>query len=560
VKIDTSNQIKELLVDSIKKNIKQNKFQITDIPEPILLATKNKSHGDIATNIALQLSRIVKINPMDIAHFIINNIDVKNNIIEKVEIAKPGFINIWFKSNWLYQIVKEIQDKGKDYGKIDMGKGKRIQVEFVSVNPTGPLHVGHGKCAVVGDALSSILKAAGFSVEKEYYINDQGKQIDILGNSVQVRYEILLGENREFPSDGYKGEYIIDIAKEIVNQYGDRFKGIDDQETLEFFKEFTLKKISAEIKKDLENFGVNFDVWFSEKSLYKKGRLQEVLTILDQRGFIYKEKGAVWVKTTAFDDEKDRVVIRENGIPTYFASDIAYHQDKYQRGFDKVIDVWGADHHGYIDRMKAAMKALGYPPDFFDVLIVQFVTLIKEGREVGMSTRGGEFITLKDLINEVGKDVARYFFLMRSYDSHTEFDLDIAKSQSMENPVYYIQYAHARICSIIKKAELAGIKLNGLDIDNINLQLLNTEEELKLIKKMSSLKDVIRKSAVTWKPHLLTTYLYDLASVFHKYYTVHRIIVEDAELSKSRLILINCTRIVLLNALNLLGISAPESM
>jgi len=560
VKIDTSNQIKELLVDSIKKNIKQNKFQITDIPEPILLATKNKSHGDIATNIALQLSRIVKMNPMDIAHFIINNIDVKNNIIEKVEIAKPGFINIWFKSNWLYQIVKEIQDKGKDYGKIDMGKGKRIQVEFVSVNPTGPLHVGHGKCAVVGDALSSILKAAGFSVEKEYYINDQGKQIDILGNSVQVRYEILLGENREFPSDGYKGEYIIDIAKEIVNQYGDRFKGIDDQETLEFFKEFTLKKISAEIKKDLENFGVNFDVWFSEKSLYKKGRLQEVLTILDQRGFIYKEKGAVWVKTTAFDDEKDRVVIRENGIPTYFASDIAYHQDKYQRGFDKVIDVWGADHHGYIDRMKAAMKALGYPPDFFDVLIVQFVTLIKEGREVGMSTRGGEFITLKDLINEVGKDVARYFFLMRSYDSHTEFDLDIAKSQSMENPVYYIQYAYARICSIIKKAELAGIKLNGLDIDNINLQLLNTEEELKLIKKMSSLKDVIRKSAVTWKPHLLTTYLYDLASVFHKYYTVHRIIVEDAELSKSRLILINCTRIVLLNALNLLGISAPESM
>jgi len=560
VKIDSSNQIKELLVDSIKKNIKQNKFQITDIPEPILLATKNKSHGDIATNIALQLSRIVKINPMDIAHFIINNIDVKNNIIEKVEIAKPGFINIWFKSNWLYQIVKEIQDKGKDYGKIDMGKGKRIQVEFVSVNPTGPLHVGHGKCAVVGDALSSILKAAGFSVEKEYYINDQGKQIDILGNSVQVRYEILLGENREFPSDGYKGEYIIDIAKEIVNQYGDRFKGIDDQETLEFFKEFTLKKISAEIKKDLENFGVNFDVWFSEKSLYKKGRLQEVLTILDQRGFIYKEKGAVWVKTTAFDDEKDRVVIRENGIPTYFASDIAYHQDKYQRGFDKVINVWGADHHGYIDRMKAAMKALGYPPDFFDVLIVQFVTLIKEGKEVGMSTRGGEFITLKDLINEVGKDVARYFFLMRSYDSHTEFDLDIAKSQSMENPVYYIQYAYARICSIIKKAELAGIKLNGLDIDNINLQLLNTEEELKLIKKMSSLKDVIRKSAVTWKPHLLTTYLYDLASVFHKYYTVHRIIVEDAELSKSRLILINCTRIVLLNALNLLGISAPESM
>ncbi|MCK5767527.1 MAG: arginine--tRNA ligase [Candidatus Atribacteria bacterium] len=558
MKIDLSNQVKEILIDSIKRNSEQNNFQIEEIPEIILLATKNKSHGDIATNIALQLSRIVKLSPMDIAHFIVGSIDAKNDVIEKMEIAKPGFINIWFKSNWLYQIVKEIRAKGKDYGKIDEGKGKRIQVEFVSVNPTGPLHVGHGKCAAVGDALSSILKAAGFYVEKEYYINDQGKQIDTLGRSVQARYNVLLGETIEFPSDGYKGEYIIDIAKEIISQYGERFKGIDNQETIEFFKEYTLKTISAEIKKDLETFGVNFDVWFSEKSLYEKDRLQEVLDILDQKGYIYKKNGAVWVKTTVFDDEKDRVVIRENGIPTYYASDIAYHQDKYQRGFEKVIDVWGADHHGYIDRMKAAMQALGYPPDFFDVLLVQFVTLIKEGKEVGMSTRGGEFITLKDLINEVGKDVARYFFLMRSYDSHTEFDLDIAKSQSMENPVYYIQYAYARICSIIKKAELAGIKFNG--IDKVNLPLLNSEEEVKLIKKLSSFKDVIRRSAITWKPHLLTTYLYDLASIFHKYYTVHRIITEDEELSKSRLMLIDCTRIVLLNALNILGISAPESM
>ena len=558
MKIDLSNQVKEILIDSIKRNSEQNNFQIEEIPEIILLATKNKSHGDIATNIALQLSRIVKLSPMDIAHFIVGSIDAKNDVIEKMEIAKPGFINIWFKSNWLYQIVKEIRAKGKDYGKIDEGKGKRIQVEFVSVNPTGPLHVGHGKCAAVGDALSSILKAAGFYVEKEYYINDQGKQIDTLGRSVQARYNVLLGETIEFPSDGYKGEYIIDIAKEIISQYGERFKGIDNQETIEFFKEYTLKTISAEIKKDLETFGVNFDVWFSEKSLYEKDRLQEVLDILDQKGYIYKKNGAVWVKTTVFDDEKDRVVIRENGIPTYYASDIAYHQDKYQRGFEKVIDVWGADHHGYIDRMKAAMQALGYPPDFFDVLLVQFVTLIKEGKEVGMSTRGGEFITLKDLINEVGKDVARYFFLMRSYDSHTEFDLDIAKSQSMENPVYYIQYAYARICSIIKKAELAGIKFNG--IDKVNLPLLNSEEEVKLIKKLSSFKDVIKRSAITWKPHLLTTYLYDLASIFHKYYTVHRIITEDEELSKSRLMLIDCTRIVLLNALNILGISAPESM
>jgi len=558
MKTDLSKQVKEIVIDSINMNIKQEKINIQNIPEIILLATRSKSHGDIATNIALQLSRMVRMNPMKIAQLIVNNIDTKNNVIEKVEIAKPGFINFWYKNSWLYQIIREIREKGKEFGKINIGKGIRIQIEFVSVNPTGPLHVGHGKCAAVGDALSRILKAAGYDVEREYYINDQGKQIDTLGKSVEARYNNLLGENVEFPSDGYKGDYIIDIARTIIAQFGESFKNKYDQKTLEFFKEFTLKKISTEIKRDLENFNVHFDTWFSEKSLFKKGKLEEVLDVLRKKGFVYEKNGAIWLKTTAFNDEKDRVVIRENGIPTYFASDIAYHQDKYQRGFKKVIDVWGADHHGYIERMKSSMQALGYPSDFFDVLIVQFVTLIKDGKEVGMSTREGEFITLKDLINEVGKDVARYFFLMRSYDSHTEFDLDIAKSQSMENPVYYIQYAYARICSIIRKAGEAGIKLD--EKDNLNLQLLNSEEEIKLLKKLSSLKDVIRRSAMTKKPHLLTTYLYDLASVFHKYYTVHRIIVKDQELSKSRLLLIDCTRIVLLNTLNLLGISAPESM
>jgi len=558
VKLDLTNQIKKLLKSSIKKSIAQEQISVTEVPELILLATKNKTHGDIATNIALQLSRKLKINPMIIAQYIVDNIDKDNLVIEKIEIAKPGFINFWFKNDWLYQIINEIRTKGNDYGKVDIGKGKRIQIEFVSVNPTGPLHVGHGKCAAVGDALSRILKAAGFYVEKEYYINDQGKQIDILGKSVQARYNDLLGEEVEFPSDGYKGSYIIDIAQEIVDLHGNRFMGSNCAEAQEFFKDFTLKKISNEIKKDLERFGVSFDVWFSEKSLYEKGRLQEILKILEQKDMVYKEKGAVWLKTSKFDDEKDRVVIRENGIPTYFASDIAYHQDKHQRGFDKVIDVWGADHHGYIDRMKAAMRALGYPPEFFDVLIVQFVTLIKEGKEVGMSTREGEFVTLRDLINEVGKDVARYFFLMRSYDSHTEFDLDIAKSESMENPVYYIQYAYARICSILRKAEEAGIKIN--ENDQVDLNLLNADEELALIKKLSVLKDVLKRSAVSWKPHLLTTYLYDLASTFHKYYTVHRIIVDDISLSKSRLMLIDSTRIVLNNTLNLLGISSPESM
>lgn len=558
MRINVSDQLKEIIIDSIKKNIKQGNFQIEDIPEIILLTPKNKIHGDLATNIALQLSRVSKLKPIDIAHFIVDNLDTENNVIDKVEIAQPGFINIKLKENWLYQVINEIREKGEDYGKVNLGKGKRIQVEFVSVNPTGPLHIGHGKCAVVGDALSNILKAVGFEVEKEYYINDQGRQIDLLGQSVQVRYNNLLGKNEEFPSEGYKGEYIVDIAKNIINKFQDKYKGKDDEESKEFFQEFTLKKILEGIREDLKDFGVEFDVWFSERSLYERNKLQEVIELLQQRGFLYKEKGALWLKSTAFGDEKDRVVIRENDMPTYFASDIAYHQDKYQRGFKKVIDIWGADHHGYIQRMKAAVQALGYPEDSLDVLIVQFVTLIKDGKEVGMSTRGGEFITLKDLIQEVGKDVARYFFLMRSYDSHTEFDLNIAKSQSMENPVYYIQYAYARICSIIKKAEQAGIQFYKGKV--INLQLLDKEEEFELIKKLSLLKEVIKKAALTWKPHLLTTYLYDLASSFHKYYTVHRIITEDEELTRARLLLIDCTRIVLLNSLRLLGISAPESM
>jgi len=558
MKSDLTVQIEEILLGSIEENIKQGNFQIKDIPKIILLIPKNKSHGDLSTNIAMQLSRQLPAKPLDIANFIVNNLDIQGTIIDKAKIAGPGFINFWLSENWLYKVLDEIREQGENYGKVNLGKGKRIQIEFVSVNPTGPLHVGHGKCAAVGDALSSILKTAGYEVEKEYYINDQGRQINLLGESVQARYNNLLGEKKEFPDDGYKGEYIVDLAKEIIDKFQDEYQGRDDKESQEFFREFTLKNILSGIKKDLKDFGVEFDVWFSERSLYKHNKLQEVIELLKLRNFLYEKEGAFWLKSTDFGDEKDRVVIRENNIPTYLASDIVYHQNKYQRGFDKVIDIWGADHHGYIKRMKAATQALGYPESFLDVLIVQFVTLIKDGKEVGMSTRGGEFVTLRDLIQEVGKDVARYFFLMRSYDSHTEFDLDVAKSQSMENPVYYIQYAYARICSIIKKAEQEGIKLDKNN--TTNLHLLDKEEELELIKKLSSFKEVVKKSALTWKPHLLTTYLYDLASSFHKYYTVHRVITIDKELTKARLILIDCTRIVLLSALKILGISTPESM
>ncbi len=558
MKIDLSEQIIELLSASIEKNIKEGRFPLKEAPQINLQVPKNKSHGDLSTNIALQIAREVSTKPLEVANLIVNNLETQNTIIDKVQIAEPGFINFWLKENWLFQNLEEIREKGEDYGELNLGKGKRIQVEFVSVNPTGPLHVGHGKCAAVGDSLSNILKKAGYKVEKEYYINDQGRQIDLLGQSVQTRYHQLLGEKREFPSDGYKGEYIKDIAQEVIAKFQDKYKGRDDQESREFFKSFALQSILAGIKKDLNDFGVEFDVWFSEKSLYEEDKLSEMVELLKQRGFLYEKEGAFWLKTTTFGDEKDRVVIRENGVPTYFASDILYHQNKYQRGFDKVIDIWGADHHGYIKRMKAALQALGYPPDFLEVLIVQFVTLIREGKEVGMSTRGGEFVTLRDLIEEVGRDVARYFFLMKSYDSHTDFDLDVAKSQSMENPVYYVQYAHARICSIIKKAKEAGLSLDRKE--KVNLQRLSEEEELALIKELSLLKEVIKKAALTWRPHLLTNYLYELASLFHRYYTVHRVITDDEELSRARLVLVDCIRIVLSSTLKILGISAPESM
>jgi len=556
--VDLATEVKEILLEAIYKIKREGKLPLGDIPELLLFPPKNKVYGDLSTNIALQLSRQLKLNSLDVARVIIDNLEIEGTVIDKIDLASPGFINLWLKENLLYQSLREIKEKGEDFGKINLGKGKRIQVEFVSVNPTGPLHVGHGKCAAVGDALSNILKAAGYKVEKEYYINDQGRQIDLLGESVQVRYNQLLGEQWILPEDGYKGEYIRDIAQEIIQEFQDKYKGKNDGETREFFKSITLKKILKGIKEDLKEFGVKFNVWFSEKSLYEENKLQEMIELLKERNFLYQKDGAFWVKTTAFGDEKDRVIVRENGLPTYFASDILYHQNKHQRGFDQVIDIWGADHHGYIKRMKAAVQALGYSEDFLEVLIVQFVTLIKDGKEVGMSTRGGEFITLRDLVQEVGKDVARYFFLMRSYDSHTEFDLNIAKSQSMENPVYYIQYAYARICSIIKNAKNLGWKIP--ELEEVNLNLLHQDEEFELIKKLSLFKEILKSAALTWKPHLLTNYLYDLASLFHKYYTVHRIITDNEELTKARLVLIDGIRIVLFNALKILGISAPESM
>ncbi len=553
--------LKKLITESMRRYLQSKCFDLSKVPSIVLTTPKSPEHGHLSTNIALQLSGMLQEEPREIAGYIVDGIAKEDTeVIEKIEIAGPGFINFYLKNTILHNVLAEIMRKKEQFGCSDMGQGEKIMVEFVSVNPTGPLHVGHGKCAAVGDALSRILTAAGYDVATEYYINDHGKQMDILGESVLTRYRQLLGEKIEFPENGYQGDYIISLAKEMVEKYQDKYRNKGDHNTIQFFKDVAQRKILQDIKDDLTSFGVNFDRWFSEESLYAGNEVQPVIERLKQQDFVYLDKGAWWLKATQFGDEKDRVVLRENGEATYFASDIAYHDNKFKRGFQILIDIWGADHHGYIKRMEAAIQALGYSPDSFQVLLVQFVTLMREGKAIGMSTRGGKFITLKELMKEVGKDVARYFFLMNSHDSHTEFDLDVAKSQSMENPVFYIQYAYARICSIIEKARMKNIVLDTQTESQINLALLTEKEELELIKKLASFRRVVERSALQWKPCLIAAYLHDLAAIFHKYYTEHKVIGEDQSLSEARLYLICSAKIVLENALALLGIQAPERM
>ncbi len=557
----THESLKLLITESVFQYLKNKGIELKTIPAIILTTPKDPAHGHLSTNIALQLSGMISGNAKEIAGFIVQELEKNNRgMLDRIEIAGPGFINFYFQKGLLYNILHEIIAEKDRFGYSDLGKGEKILLEYVSVNPTGPLHVGHGKCAAVGDALSKILRAAGYQVSTEYYINDHGKQMDTLGQSVLIRYRQLLGEEIEFPEHGYQGDYIIALAKEVREKYGTEFKAKDDQETINFFKSYAQQRILQDIKEDLILFGVEFDNWFSEESLYTQDKVYPVIDRLRQEGFVYPEKGALWFKSTDFGDEKDRVVTRANGEAAYFASDIAYHDDKYKRGFQTLIDIWGSDHHGYINRMKAAIQALGYARDSFQVLLVQFVTLLRAGKTVGMSTRGGQFITLRDLLKEVGKDVARYFFLMYSYDSHTEFDLDIAKSQSLENPVYYIQYAYARICSIIKKGEIKNITLDDINKEQIDLKLLDKREELEIIKKLISFKKVVERSAIKRKPYFVTGYLHELASLFHKYYTEHKVISRERKLSEARLYLVYSVKIVLENALFLLGIEAPQEM
>jgi len=547
--------------DAIREAVRSGQLKARTIPQVELQVPAKREHGDWATNVAFKLAKDAELPPFRVAEVIVKCIEARRrgvNLWERVEPAKPGFINIYLSRDALFKVLGQIEREGPEYGRSNLGRGRKVQIELVSVNPTGPLHVGHGRGAAVGDVLANILQACGYRVSREYYINDVGSQMDILGKSTQARYRQLLGQDVRLPEKGYKGRYIVDLAQGIIDQDGDKYKDLPDAETLGFFREYAYRHIIEGIKKDLGDFGVRFDSWFSESSLYESGRVERVVRLLSAKGYIYEMDGALWFRSTRFCDDKDRVIRRANGAYTYLASDIAYHQSKFERGFKKLINLWGADHHGYVPRIKAAIQALGCRPDSLDVLLYQLVKLWRGKRKVSMSTRSGEFITLADLLGEVGPEVARYFFLMRSFNRHLDFDLELAKKDSPENPVYYIQYGHARICSIFKEAQRRGIKL--LPIRQVDLTLLNTPEELDLMRKLAVLPEVVASSTRDYEVHRIPAYLLDLAKSLHSFYDRHRVISNDMALSSTRLVLMNSVRTVLRNALNLLSIPAPERM
>ncbi|VAW69230.1 Arginyl-tRNA synthetase [hydrothermal vent metagenome] len=559
-------------------------------PDIQLSRTKDRSHGDFACNLAMMLAKPMGKNPRDIAQLIIEALP-ENDQLTGVEIAGPGFINFFVAQSSTLSIINSINTQAETYGLSNIGAGRKVQIEFVSANPTGPLHVGHGRGAAYGASVASLLGAVGFDVQCEYYVNDAGRQMDILASSVWLRYLEHCGVDIAFPCNGYQGDYVKDIAEQLFAQHdknlmhsteavfedipadeaqgGDKETHIDalierakillgDDSYRQVF-ELGLNIIIDDIRDDLKEFGVEYDMWFSERGLSDKGLIKQAIERLQKAGHIYKKDGALWFKSTEFGDEKDRVVVRDNGQSTYFASDIAYHMDKMERGFDRVIDIWGADHHGYIPRVRGALKALGDDESKLDVLLVQFAILYRKGEKVPMSTRSGSFVTLRELRKEVGTDAARFFYVLRKCEQHMDFDLDLAKSQSKDNPVYYIQYAHARICRVFRQMKDKQLTHNP-EKGSENLSLLNTAHELELVKSLATYPEVIEKSALNEEPHQLAHFLRELANQLHTYYDAHQFLVDDDALRNARLNLIHAVRHVLCNGLKLLGVSAPEAM
>lgn len=530
----------------------------SQLPSIALEVPKEKAHGDLSTNLAMQLSRVAKQSPRQIAERLIERLDLRKAYIAKAEIAGPGFINLFMDRSYLHEVVREALDADADYGRVSVGGGKKVQVEFVSANPTGSLHLGHARGAAIGDALCNVLDFAGYDVTREYYINDAGNQVDNLAKSIETRYLQALGQAAEMPEDGYYGEDIKQFAQELKEREGDKLAALPEAERTAYFKAYGLEKELAKIKRDLARFGVRFDVWYSETSLYETGKIAPALAELRERGHIFEQDGATWLRTTPYGDDKDRVLVKNDGSYTYLTPDIAYHRTKYERGFDEMINIWGADHHGYIPRVKAAMSALGFDPDKLTVLIAQMVSLYQNGEKVKMSKRTGKAVTMEDLMDEVGVDAIRYFFTMRSNDSHLDFDMDLAISKSNENPVFYVQYAHARICSIFRQAEEQGIVV--LPYRSVDLSVLATEAEFDLLRKMGELPAELAEAAAQYAPHRLIRYVYELASQFHSYYKAERVITVRPELTQARLALLAALRVVIRNVLGLVGVSAPTSM
>ncbi|MDZ5721055.1 arginine--tRNA ligase [Bacillus sp. SXabc123] len=556
--MNIAEQMKDVLKEEIKAAVlKAGLAEESQIPNVILETPKDKTHGDYSTNMAMQLARVAKKAPRQIAEEIVAHFDKGKASIEKLDIAGPGFINFYMNNQYLTKLIPSVLEAGEAYGETNIGNGERVQVEFVSANPTGDLHLGHARGAAVGDSLCNVLSKAGYDVSREYYINDAGNQINNLALSVEVRYFEALGLEKPMPEDGYRGEDIIAIGKRLAEEYGDRFVNEEESERLAFFRDYGLKYELEKLRKDLENFRVPFDVWYSETSLYQNGKIDKALEALREKGHVYEEDGATWFRSTAFGDDKDRVLIKKDGSYTYLLPDIAYHKDKLDRGFDKLINVWGADHHGYIPRMKAAIEALGYEKGTLEVEIIQLVHLYKNGEKMKMSKRTGKAVTMRDLIEEVGLDAVRYFFAMRSADTHMDFDLDLAVSTSNENPVYYAQYAHARICSMLRQGEEQGLK-PAADLDFSHIQ---SEKEYDLLKTIGGFPEAVAEAAEKRIPHRVTNYIYDLASSLHSFYNAEKVIdPENEEKSRARLALMKATQITLNNALQLIGVSAPEKM
>ena len=526
-----------------------------ELPDFVIETPKDEKNGDFSTNLAMQLTRILRQNPRKIAEAIVSGIDLPG-LVERVEIAGPGFINFYLVPGWLNRVLPAIQEEDADYGKSNAGGGERVQVEFVSANPTGLLHMGNARGGALGDTLAAVLNEAGYVCDKEYYINDAGNQVENLGKSVEARYFELLGrDDYQIPEDGYHGKDIIATAQRLLDEKGEALVDLPEAERRELMKNYALKEKVAGIRGSLENFGVVFDNWFSEQSLHDAGAVHEIVDILREKGYVYEKDGAQWLRATDWGEEKDEVLVRSNGTPTYFAADIAYHRDKFERGYKRLINIWGADHHGHVARLKGAMTALGYDGDDITVILMQLVRLYRGGEIVKMSKRSGKYVTLDELIEEVGKEAARFFFIMRSPDSALDFDLDLAKAESSDNPVYYVQYAHARICSILSVA--GGKTPQAADVD---LSLLTEENERVLIRKLAEWPQEVADAARELAPYHLAYYAKELANAFHSFYNSCKVLTDDAALRDARLALVDCTRITLRNVLTLLGLSAPERM